>query len=68
MGVTTTSMKASRIQKFKDIVAHQKMREVKNQYTWKELQEKEYPFQESDVPVILDELLTKKVIALRRIQ
>ena len=35
-----------------------------NQSTLKELQAKEFPFLDSDVPVILDELLTKKVIAL----
>ena len=57
-------MKAYGRKKFKDIVAHQQMREVKNQSTYKELQAKEYPFPESDVPAILDELLTKKIIAL----
>ena len=70
MEVTRTSMKASTFmrasgrQNFKEIVAHQQMREVKNQSTWKELQPKEYPFLDSDVPAIIDELLTKKVIAL----
>ena len=57
-------MKASGRQNFKEIVAHQQMREVKNQSTLNELQEKKYLFLDSDVPVILDELLTKKVIAL----
>jgi len=64
MAVTTTSMKASTRQKLKEIEAHQQMREVKNQSTLKELQAKEYPFSDSDIPAILDELLTKKVIAL----
>lgn len=36
------------------------MREV----TLKELQEKVYPFPDSNVPLILDELLTKEVIEL----
>ena len=64
MAITTTFMKGYERKKFKDNVAHQKIREVKNQSTLKELQAKEYPFPKSDVPVILDELLTKKVIAL----
>ncbi|KAG5600007.1 hypothetical protein H5410_031377 [Solanum commersonii] len=51
-------------QKLKAIKAHQQMREVKNQSTLKDLQEKKYPFPDFDVPTILDELLTKKVIAL----
>ncbi|KAH0658321.1 hypothetical protein KY289_027069 [Solanum tuberosum] len=57
-------MKASTRQKLKEIEAHQQTREVKNQSTLKELQAKEYPFPDSDIPTILDELLTKKVIAL----
>ncbi|KAH0672192.1 hypothetical protein KY284_023279 [Solanum tuberosum] len=64
MAVTTTSMKASTKQKLKEIAAHQQTREVKNQSTLKKLQAKDYPFPDSDVPAILDELLTKKVIAL----
>ena len=40
------------------------MREVKNQSTLKELQAKEYLFPDSEVPAILDELLTKKVIVI----
>ncbi|KAH0642340.1 hypothetical protein KY285_033206 [Solanum tuberosum] len=64
LAVTMTSMKASTRQKLKEIEAHQQTREVKNQSTLKELQAKRYPFSDSDVPAILDELLTKKVIAL----
>ncbi|KAH0754177.1 hypothetical protein KY290_024447 [Solanum tuberosum] len=64
MAVTTTSMKASTKQKLKEIAAHQQTREVKNLSALKELQAKGYPFPNSDVPAILDELLTKKVIAL----
>ena len=60
----STSMKASGRQNFKEIVAYQQMREVKNQSTLKELQAKEYPFPDSDVLAINYELLTKKVIAL----
>ncbi|KAH0642300.1 hypothetical protein KY285_033169 [Solanum tuberosum] len=54
--ITTTFTKASTRQKLKELAAHQQTREVKNQSTLKELQAKEYPFSESDVPTILDEL------------
>ncbi|KAH0685647.1 hypothetical protein KY285_016208 [Solanum tuberosum] len=64
MAVTTTSTKASMIQKLKEFAVHQQTREVKNRSTLKELQAKEYPFSDSDVHAILDGLLTKKVIVL----
>ncbi|KAH0706091.1 hypothetical protein KY285_010625 [Solanum tuberosum] len=59
-----TSTKASTRQKLKEIAAHQQTREVKNQSTLKKLQAKDYPFTDTDVHAILNELLIKKVIAL----
>ncbi|KAH0776169.1 hypothetical protein KY290_007580 [Solanum tuberosum] len=64
MAVVMTSTKASTRQKLKEKVANEQAREVKNQYTLKELPTKVYPFLDSHIPAILDELLTKKVIAL----
>ena len=64
MAVTTTSMKVSGTEKFKDTVAHQQKREGEKSISLKELQAKEYPFPDSDLLAILDELLTKRVIEL----
>lgn len=64
MVVSTTSIKDFMRQELKQISSYQQTREVKNKFTLKELQAKEYPFLDYDIPAILDELLTKKFIAL----
>ena len=64
MAITVTSTTASIRQKLKEKAANQQTREVKNQPTLKELQAKVYPFPDSDVPTILDVLLTNEVISL----
>jgi len=64
MAVGATSVKAPTKQKLKEKAPSPRPREEKSQPTLKELEAKAYPFPDSDVPAILDELLAKKVIDL----
>ncbi|OIT31183.1 hypothetical protein A4A49_55384, partial [Nicotiana attenuata] len=65
MAVKATSVKVTTKQKVKeDKTPSQYSKEEKRRPTLKELEAKVYPFPDSDVPTILDELLGKKVIDL----
>ncbi|XP_009770181.2 uncharacterized protein [Nicotiana sylvestris] len=65
MVVKATSVKVTTKQKVKeDKTPSQYPKEEKRRPTLKELEAKVYPFLDSDVPTILDELLDKKVIDL----
>ncbi|XP_075084998.1 uncharacterized protein LOC142168239 [Nicotiana tabacum] len=65
MVVKATSVKITTKQNVKeDKTPSQYSKEEKRCPTLKELEAKVYPFPDSDVPTILDELLTKKVIDL----
>ncbi|XP_075111836.1 uncharacterized protein LOC142181985 [Nicotiana tabacum] len=65
MEVKVTSVKVTTKQKVKeDKTPSQYPKEEKRRPTLKELEAKIYPFPNSDVPTILDELLDKKVIDL----
>ncbi|OIS96953.1 hypothetical protein A4A49_50530 [Nicotiana attenuata] len=65
MAVKETSVKVTTKQKVKeDKTPSQYPKEEKRRPTLKELEAKVYPFPDSDVPTILDELLGKKVIDL----
>ncbi|KAH0761272.1 hypothetical protein KY290_017345 [Solanum tuberosum] len=65
MAVKTTSVKVTTKSKLKEEEApSQYPREERQRPTLKELEAKVYPFPDSDVPMILDELLAKKVIDL----
>ncbi|KAH0706244.1 hypothetical protein KY285_010749 [Solanum tuberosum] len=65
MAVKATSVKVTTKSKLKEEEApSQYPREERRRPTLKELEAKVYPFPDSDVPMILDELLAKKVIDL----
>ncbi|OIT19444.1 hypothetical protein A4A49_55051, partial [Nicotiana attenuata] len=65
MAVKATSVKVTTKKKVKeDKTPSQYPKEEKRRPTLKELEAKVYPFPDSDVPTILDELLDKKVIDL----
>ncbi|KAH0634868.1 hypothetical protein KY284_037654 [Solanum tuberosum] len=65
MAVKATSVKVTTKKKLKEEEApSQYLKEERRRPTLKELKAKVYPFPDSDVPIILDELLAKKVIDL----
>jgi len=65
MAVKATSVKVTTKSKLKEEEApSQYLKEERRRPTLKELEAKVYPFPDSDVPMILDELLAKKVIDL----
>lgn len=65
MAVKATSVKVTTKQKVKKAkTLRHYLREEKCHLTLKELETKAYPFPDSDVPTIPDELLAKKVIVL----
>ncbi|OIT05051.1 hypothetical protein A4A49_04639 [Nicotiana attenuata] len=65
MAVKATSVKVTTKQKVKkDKTPSQYPKEEKRRPTLKDIEAKVYPFQDSDVSTILDELLAKKVIDL----
>ncbi|KAG5586116.1 hypothetical protein H5410_046550 [Solanum commersonii] len=65
MAVKATFVKVTAKKKLKEEEAlSQYLKEERQRPTLKELEAKVYPFPDSDVPIILDELLAKKVIDL----
>ncbi|KAK4706253.1 hypothetical protein R3W88_034198 [Solanum pinnatisectum] len=65
MAMKVTSVKVTTKKKLKEEEApSQYLKEERRRPALKELKAKVYPFSDSDVPIILDELLAKKVIDL----